>query len=219
MGQDQNFQVYRVAVLGAAGGIGKQTVLRALEQGHKVRAILRTPANLAINHPNLEIVKGDILKPECLYEYLKDQDVVVSAIGKNSFKKTVLYSQGNRNLLDALAEAGVKRAYFISASGLEVNPTHSLVVRLATKYILQRLLCNMYADLWRMENIVKESEIDWTIIRPPKLLDKQGRGKYRIALNGYLYNGLSISRADVAHFIIQSLADEAVIKKTVEIAY
>jgi uncharacterized protein YbjT (DUF2867 family) len=77
----------------------------------------------------------------------------------------------------------------------------------------------MYADLWRMENIVKESQIDWTIIRPPKLLDKQGRGEYRIALNGYLYNGLSISRADVAHFIIQSLADEAVIKKTVEIAY
>ena len=118
-----------------------------------------------------------------------------------------------------MKKVGTNRAFFISASGLEINPTHSILVKFATKFILQILLRNMYADLWRMEKIVRESNIDWTIMRPPKLLDDPETGKYRMAIDESVSGGLKISRADVAHFMVHNLTNKAIIKKTVEVAY
>ncbi|MES2130816.1 MAG: SDR family oxidoreductase [Bacteroidota bacterium] len=208
-----------IAVLGANGGIGRQTVEIALKAGHHVTAILRTPANLDLKHPNLQIVKGDVMNPETLEKHLANKDAVISAIGQTSFKSTILYSQGNKNMIDVMKKMGTTRAFFISASGLDVNPTHSFIVRFATKYILQKLLKNMYADLEVMESMIKKSDINWTIMRPPKLTDKPVTGNYRIALDKMLNNGLSISRADVGHFMINNIDNESIFKKTVEIAY
>src|SRR5712671_1638206 len=138
MKNDLALPVYNMAVLGANGGIGRQVVEMALKQGHIVTAILRNPAKLAITHPNLIVAKGDIMKPETLKKYLEKKDVVISAIGKNSLKKTTLYSQGSENLLNAMKKMGTTRVFFISASGLEVNPSHNFFIRLTTKYILQK---------------------------------------------------------------------------------
>lgn len=219
MESSQNRTSYRIAVIGANGGIGKCTVLSALKAGHSVTAILRTPAKLQIEHPNLEIVQGNILNPRGLDIYLANKDVVISTIGKNSLKKTTLYSEGSKNLIDILQRTGTARLFFISASGLEVNPTHSLIVRFATKFILQKLLANMYADLWKMEKTIKESGLAYTIIRPPKLTNEPEIGKYRIAIDDFINGGLKISRADVAHFMIHNFDNKDIIRKTVEIAY
>jgi putative NADH-flavin reductase len=219
MEQHKDHPSLQVVVIGANGGIGNQVVVKALTEGHRVTAIVRNPANLIITHPNLNIVQGDVMKPASIEEHLKNKDVVVSAIGKNSLKKTTLYSQGNRNIIVAMKNAGIKRAFFISASGLEVNPTHSLLVKFATKFILQAILKNMYADLWVMEKVVKESNINWTIIRPPKLIDSPETGIYRSSVDSYLNNGLKISRADVAHYIVHNLMNTSIYQKTIEIAY
>lgn len=219
MEQNRNSPTLNIVVLGANGGIGNQAVLQALKAGHKVTAILRTPGKLTLTHPNLQIVQGDVMKPATLYKHLDNKDAVISSIGKNSLKKTTLYSQGNKNLLDAMKKAGSNRAFFISASGLEINPTHSILVKLAVKVILQPLLRNMYADLWAMEKIIKESNINWTIMRPPKLLDQPASGKYQVAIDTYVKNGLNISRADVAHFMINNITNERTFKRTVEVAY
>jgi putative NADH-flavin reductase len=92
-------------------------------------------------------------------------------------------------------------------------------VRLATKYIVQKLFGNGYADQRIMERLVKESDINWTIMRPPRLNNKQATGHYRFAINIFLKNCLLISRADVAHFIINNINNEATYKSTIEIAY
>jgi putative NADH-flavin reductase len=208
-----------IVVLGANGGIGRQSVETALKLGHKVTAILRNPENLALTHPNLIVVKGDVMKPETLIEHLIDKDAVISAIGKNSFRKTLLYSEGNKNLLNAMDKTGTKRVFFISASGLEVNPSHSYFIRFITKYLLQKLLKNMYADLERMEIIIKGSPLNWTIMRPPKLNDAPATGTYRFSINGFLKGGLQISRADIADFMLHNITNTAVYQKTVEVAY
>ena len=210
-----------IAVLGAAGGIGKQAVLAALDAGLQVTAILRTPAKLDLIHPHLTIVQGDILQPVGLIQHLEGKDAVISAIGAAGLKTTTLYSDGSKNLIRAMQEAGVDRAFFISASGLEVNPTHPFLVRFATRFILQKILRKMYADLWAMEKIVKASPIHWTIMRPPRLTDAPATGVYRVAIDQPLHNGLKIARADVAHFMIRDLvnANPATSKKTVEIGY
>ena len=185
-------------------------VKMALKYGHNVTAILRTPSKLTIAHPNLKIVKGDIMEPETLEKHLYDKDAVISAVGKNSLKETTLYSTGNKNLLAMMEKTNTKRVFFISAAGLEINPSFNLFVKLTTKFVLQNLLKNMFADLIRMERIVKESKENWTIIRPPQLTNKQFTGHYRFSINSFLKKGLKISRADLADFIINNIANESI---------
>jgi hypothetical protein len=88
-----------------------------------------------------------------------------------------------------------------------------------TKYILQRLLKEMYADLRRMEEGVKTSKSDWTILRPPRLTNGPLTGHYRTAVGTFLRDCLKISRADVGHYILQHVQDAATFRETVEIGY
>jgi putative NADH-flavin reductase len=216
-------QSYNLLIVGANGGIGLHAVKLALQAGHKVTAVVRNPANLILTHPNLDVVKGDIMLPGSFEQYLENKDAVISVIGAGGGllddKPTTLYSQGAANLLQAMNRQDVKRVLFISASALEVSPVIPFFVRLVAKYIIQKLLRHGYDDLRRMEKLVKESEVNWTIMRPPQLTDKPVTGHYRIAINHYLKNCLKISRADVAYFMVNNLTTEAIYKTTVEIAY
>jgi putative NADH-flavin reductase len=118
-----------------------------------------------------------------------------------------------------MEQYGVGRIFCISASALEVSPVLPWYVRFAAKYILQKLLKHMYADLREMEAIVKASTTGWTIIRPPQLTNGPLTGEYRTAVNAYLRNGLKISRADVAHLVIHQLNNNGFIHTTVEMGY
>ena len=206
-------------VIGANGGIGRQTVQLALSAGYHVTALVRNPANLPLIHPKLTLIKGDVLLPDTYAAHLTDKIAVISALGIKSTQPTTLYSQGNAVLLQEMKKAGTRRIFFISASGLEVSPLQPFFVRLLTKYVLQKILRNMYADIRIMEEIIKASDADWTIMRPPRLTDGPATGKYRVAINAYLRRCLSISRADVGHFMLDHLEDEQTFRATVEIAY
>ena len=207
-----------ILVIGANGGIGRQTVDIALARGYQVTALLRNPANLPLVHPNLQIVKGDVFQPETYATHLAGKTAVISALGTTSTQPTTLYSEGNAILLQEMKKAGVKRAFFISASGLDINLTHPFIVRWFTKNVLQRILRNMYADIRVMERIVKTSDACWTIIRPPRLTDKPVTGHYRIAIDKTLDRAYAIARADVAHFMINNLEKVETFNATVEIA-
>ena len=216
-------QTYQLLIIGANGGIGRQCVELALNAGHQVTALVRNPANLPLIHQNLEVVQGDLLKPATLEKYLVGKDAIISAIGVKGGmfgdKPTTLYSEGNANLLQAMESTGIKRGFFISASAIEISPVIPFFIRLVAKYVIQRLLKHMYADLRRMESIIKASDAKWTIIRPPQLTDQPVTGHYRTAINDWLKDCLKISRADVAHFIIHNVNNPAIIKTTVEIGY
>jgi putative NADH-flavin reductase len=215
--------VMNIFIAGANGGIGRRAVEQALQAGHRVTALVRDPAKLPLVHPNLTIVKGDIMQPETFAHQMEGQQVVLSALGVSggllSDKPTTLYSQGNANLLKAMEQYSVKRFVCISASALDISPVIPWYFRLAAKYIVQKLLKHMYADLRQMESIVKASKADWTIIRPPQLTDGPLTGNYRMAVNQFLKNCLKISRADVAHWMLNNLYNETTYRATVEIAY
>jgi putative NADH-flavin reductase len=215
--------VMNIFIAGANGGIGRRAVEQALQAGHRVTALVRDPAKLPLVHPNLTIVKGDIMQPETFAHQMEGQQVVLSALGVSggllSDKPTTLYSQGNANLLKAMEQHSVKRLVCISASALDISPVIPWYFRLAAKYIVQKLLKHMYADLRQMESIVKASKADWTIIRPPQLTDGPLTGNYRMAVNQFLKNCLKISRADVAHWMLNNLYNETTYRATVEIAY
>lgn len=212
-----------ILIIGANGGIGRQAVELALAAGHQVTAVLRTPANLPLTHPLLQKVQGDVMSPETFEQAMVNQHVVISALGVKGGmlgdKPTILYSQGNVNILRLMHKHHVRRAYFISASAVEISPVMPFMARFAAKYIVQKLLRYMYADLREMERFVKSSGLDWTIIRPPRLTNKPVTGNYRFSANSFLKNSLSISRADVAHFMINNISNKEIYQAIVEIGY
>lgn len=113
--------------------------------------------------------------------------------------------------------AGARRLLCVSASGLDPGPWWQQWI---AKPILWRVLGNMYADLVRMETAVRAAaDLDWTIVRPPRLTDKPRVGVYQIALNRHLSHGSQLSRADVADYMLSHLSDAASYRALVEIAY
>ena len=211
-----------ILIIGANGGIGRQAVDQALSAGHRVTALLRNPAKLPLTHSNLKIVQADVTQPVSLLNLFTGHDVIISAVGvSGGFKDppTNLYSQGAQNILREMEQSGVRRAFFISASAVETNPLLPFFIRLASKYIIQKLLANMYTDLRLMETLIKETDLDWTIVRPPQLTDSKVTGHYRIAVNRFLKNGLKLSRADTVHFMLSHIQSEDVFRSVVEIGY
>lgn len=219
----QTISPLNLLILGANGGIGRQATELALHSNHRVTAILRNPSKLPLSHPNLTLIQGDILHPETYLTHLENKDAVISAIGVSGGmfgdKPTTLYSHGNATLLQAMQQTNTTRVYFISATAIEISPVLPWYARFAARYIVQRLLKHMYADLRTMEEEIKKSRLDWTIIRPPRLTNKPITGHYRFAINSFLKNCLEISRADLAHFMLNNVTNEATYRSIIEIAY
>lgn len=206
----------KIVVFGATGGIGQQAVEQALADGHEVTAVARRPAAITIQHPRLEVVAGDVLQPATIGQAVAGKDTVLSALGARDRGPTTVYSEGVANIMKAMQSARVRRIICVSASGLEPGP---LVQRLFAKPLLWAFLKNMYTDLVQMETLVKRSSLDWTIIRPPRLTGGPRTGHYQIATNRQLSRIWTISRADVADYMLTHLTDPVSYCGVVEIAY
>jgi putative NADH-flavin reductase len=206
----------RIVVFGATGGIGSQLVEQALAAGHEVTAVARHPAGITQRGEHLEVIQGDVLMPDTILEAVVGKEAVISALGARDLKPTTVYSEGVRNIMKSMQAASVRRIVCISASGLDPGP---LWERLIAKPILWLILKNMYTDLELMENLVKASDLDWTILRPPTLTNGPRTGRYHVAVNQHLAHSFSISRADVADYMLKHLVDRDTYQGLVEIAY
>ena len=204
-----------VIVFGANGGIGRNVVEQALAAGHRVTAVARRPETVKLQHPQLVVKRGDVLDAPGLLPLLVGQQAVVSAVGAPSRAPTVVYSDGVGNILRAMEPAGVRRLLCISATGLEPGP---LVQRVVAKVVLWPLLRNMYSDLVCMEDRVRHSDVDWTIVRPPRLTDGPHTGHYVDSHNAHLPAAWTISRADLADYLVHHLNDPATYRTWVEVA-
>ena len=206
----------KIIVFGANGGIGSKVVEQALEAGHQVTAVVRRPASISIQHPQLKVVQGDVLKPDTIQAAMAGQDAVISSLGVTVNEPTTVYSQGVANIIRAMQANGVQRLLCISASGLDPGPLYQKII---AKLFLWRAFKHSYTDLVRMEAIVNASSVNWTIVRPPRLTDKERTGHYKIAINKHLANGLMLSRADTADYMLKHLNDPQTYHGLVEIAY
>jgi putative NADH-flavin reductase len=208
----------QLIVFGSTGGIGRNIVTQALDQGHYVTAVARNPPALGLTHRRLSTVKGDVFRPESFQMAMKGQDAVLSAIGVNSTKPTTVYSEGIANIVKAMQQNEVSRIIGVSASAVETSPKLSFPFRIMTR-ILQRILRNMYRDLLQMESILKQTNLNWTVVRPPKLTNEPATGNYRCAVNDHLVSCLRISRADLADFMLRHLEERSTYRSIIEIAY
>ncbi|WP_024760459.1 NAD(P)-dependent oxidoreductase [Streptomyces exfoliatus] len=215
----------KLLLFGVTGGTGAQLLAQALGAGHQVTAVARHPARVPVTDPGarLTVVPGDVLVPEDWWRAVPGQDAVLSCLGSTDRKHpTTVYSEGTRNIVEAMHAAGVGRMVCLSSAGLEITPDVPLPQRLVTRYVVQRLYRHGYADMARMESFLASASVGdtaWTVVRPPMLTDGPLTGRYRTAENGRLERPKSLSRADLAHYLLTRVDDDRAHRAVVEVAY
>lgn len=210
----------RIVVFGPTGGTGRELVRQALAAGHTVTAVARNPHTLDLTGDRLSVVAGDVLDPSSIAPHVAGADAVLSALGIGYRRDaTTVYSAGTGNVMAAMAEAGVKRLICVSTSGLDLPPGASLPQRVMFGMVLHRILRKPYTDMREMERRVRSSTTEWTIVRAARLTNGPRTGRYRIGMSGPLRGAWSISRADVAHYMLTQLDGRASAGSVVELAY
>jgi putative NADH-flavin reductase len=206
----------KLLVLGATGGIGLEIVRQALERDHKVTAFVRAPDRLKSITARFGVIQGDPLSTAELARAIEDHDAVLSGFGPRvpiaKSDSTLLHRFGVA-LSDAMKRVGVRRAIIVSTAFLfrdSIVPPANLVGRL--------FFPDMVADASEMESFFQTSNLDWTLVRPPRLTDRPRRGRYRVR-EGHLPSfGFTISRADVAAFMIKTAEKHSFIQQVVGIS-
>ncbi|NEP14630.1 MAG: SDR family oxidoreductase [Symploca sp. SIO2C1] len=208
----------KLLIFGATGGVGRQVVEQALEQGHTVTAFVRNPAKLDIQHPNLNFVQGDVLDFPSVEHVVQRQDAVVCTLGSGQKLTGTVRSQGTRHIVQAMQKSGIQR--FICQTTMGVGDSWGSL-NFYWKYIMFGLILrNVFADHERQEQDVKQSGLDWTIVRPGAFVDGGKTSQYRHGFPGTDKTcKLKISRADVADFILKQLVDDSYLHQTPSLSY
>jgi putative NADH-flavin reductase len=201
----------KLVVLGATGGTGIEIVKQAIERGHSVTALVRSPDRLKAFRDRIAIRKGDLLNSLDLEQSIQGHVAVLSGFGPRvpvSKADAHLLQQFAVALTGAMLHAGVRRVVVESVAFLFKDSV------LPPAYLLGRLLFpRTVADASAMERVFAESELDWTMVRPPELTDKPYTGTYRVRYGHLPRFGFKISRADVADFMIKAAEDRSTIRK------
>jgi putative NADH-flavin reductase len=210
----------KLVIFGATGGTGALLLTQALDAGHDVTVIARNPSNVGPRgHDNLTVLGGDVLNPDTWQAAMAGHEAILSCLGSTDRKQpTTVYSQGTANIIEAMRTTAVRRLVCLSSAGLEIPPDTSLGQRLVTRLVIQRLYRHGYTDMVKMERIVATSDTDWTVIRPPMLTNAPLTRQYRTASNAHLANPRSLSRADLAHYMLNHIDDRHTWKATIEIS-
>lgn len=207
-----------ILVYGASGATGHELVKQALAQGHNVTAFVRNPSKLKIKHDKLKVIQGNVINYRLVEGAVKGQDAVLSALGAASpFKYDQSVVDGANNIIKAMESNGVSRFIYMSFVGVkESRNTAGFVI----KYIAPKLLSTEVAGHEAREKMIKQSQLQWTIVRPPTLTNGKHLVQFRsgedISSKGFT---VTISRADVADFMLRQLTDNTFLRKTPSIMY
>ena len=204
----------RVLIIGASKGIGLETIRQALEAGHHVRALARSAAGMALSDPTLEKVRGDALKSQDVESALIGVDIAIQTLGvglRDLFRPVHLFSDATRVLIAAMRTQGVKRLICVTGFGAgDSQASISCPQRLPFQIVFGRA----YDDKSWQERLIKESDLDWTIVRPGVLTSRPRTSRYKILSEPSQWrNGIN-SRSDVAEFLVRQIQDQTYVRQT-----
>lgn len=208
----------KVIVFGATGKTGLEIVKQGLEQGHEVTAFVRDPrkldaAELDLQDKNLHVAIGDVFDSATIEAALPDHDAVLVSLGTRSLGRTTVRSEGTKNIMDAMKKQGIRRILVVTALGVHESWGQ---LDWAAKAFFVTLLRNVKVDHEAQEDLVRHSGLDWTIVRPGGLTDKEMTASYTHGTETSIRAG-RIARADVADFMLEQLSSDAYLQKAVAV--
>ena len=179
---------------------------RAIAAGHEVNAFVRNPARMTIQHPLLQIVPGDVLQDlDAIKLAVAGQDAVIVCLGAGA--KGGLRSIGTENIIKAMQQTGVRKLICQSTLGAGESVSE---LNLKWKLLFWGPLRWAMADHEKQESIVKASGLDWTIVRPAAFTDGPLTGNYKFGCPIDADRlSLTISRADVANFLLDQIETDS----------
>ena len=220
----------KLTIFAATGGIGGQLLEQALAAGHDVTAVVRNASKLPKREVHIATADLAAPNPGALEAAVKGADAVLSGLGPRSAAEAGVAWRGTQAIVSAMKATGVRRIVVVSAAPIGTvqspgrpnppkhDPGDGFFMRHLLNPIVKTVLRKRYADLAQMEDVLRASALDWTVVRPPQLTDKSLTGSYRVAYGENLRRGLHISRADVAHFMLRALDRPDTIKQVIGIA-
>ncbi|HXS37495.1 MAG TPA: NAD(P)H-binding protein [Flavipsychrobacter sp.] len=212
----------KILLIGATGNIGQRILKEALDKGYKVVAMQRTPDALMTVHPNLKVIKGDLLDEMALPALLKEQDVIISAI--SAVGGTEQFEKANQNLIAALERQTDKRVIFVGGAGnSEVMPG----VRAMNSPLMDQVPEEWKPDIYshgRVLDYIKRSDLNWVYFSPAMFVAPGERtGKYRLGIANMMvfdHNGESkISYEDYAAALVDEIENKQFTKQQFSIGY
>jgi uncharacterized protein YbjT (DUF2867 family) len=192
-------RITNLVVLGASGRTGHLVVEQALAAGHSVTALVRSSEKLTLRHPKLRVVVGGATDPTALSRALPGADAVISTLGS----ARPVIADSSRALVAAAREAGVSRVVILS-SWLVQRDHMPAVTRALTSIAMGSVIRDKVAG----EQLIRDSDLDWTIVYPGVLTDGPAVGS--VVLPDGAKRGISerISRADVAAWLVHAAAED-----------
>jgi putative NADH-flavin reductase len=207
-----------LTVFGATGATGTCLTEQALAAGHQVTAVVRDPARMSVAAAGLRVVTADLLDPAAISESVAGADTVLAAFGPHGTGPTTVLREGTRSVVEAMHKEGTRRLVSVSGS-IVTDEGEGPVLRYLVKPLARgTFMRHVNADMIGAEEQIRESGLDWTIVRPPRLTNEPATGAYRTAIDQNLPRGLTVSRADLAAYLLAIIGDPATIHHHVGIA-
>jgi putative NADH-flavin reductase len=210
----------RIAVFGANGSTGRLLVSQALAAGHEVTAATRRPDAIPQRHPSLRIAGADVLDESAVDAVVSGANAVLSTLGVPFGRQPVtVYSVGTRNILAAMEHHAVRRLAVVSSSATDPRPYADagfFFNRVLQPFVVNVLGKTVYEDMRRMEELVRNSDVDWTIIRPSGLFDAESVSDYALAEDHI--GGRFTARSDLAAVMLAQVDDERYLRRIVAVA-
>ena len=206
----------KLIIFGATGTVGIHLLKQSLQQGYDVTAFARSPEKLnSLPQVNLRIFKGDILNPKDAEDAMHDHDAVLCALGDGN--KGKIRAAGTKNIITAMQRKGIRRLVCQTTMGLGESQGN---LNFFWKHIMFGLLLKKaFQDHQLQEQYLLNSNLDFTIVRPSAFTDGEVTRNYNVGFDGnYKKLSLKISRADVADFMLQQLANKEYLKSAVSIS-
>lgn len=206
----------KLIIFGATGSVGRHLVAQALEAGHQVTGFARKPSQLEHQHENFTAFTGDVLDESSVAQAICGHDAVLIALGAG--RKGSLRSIGTRNIVKAMTDQGIRRLVCMSTLGAGESRAN---LNFFWKHIMFGLLLReAYADHQAQEAIIRQSKLDWTMVRPGAFIDGPTTGNYQHGFSPEQKGlKLKISRADVAEFILRLVKDHSYLHQAPALSY
>ncbi len=220
----------KLTIFAATGGVGRHVLEQAVAAGNDATVVVRDPKRVSAK---VRAITADLTTadPDALAHAVEGTDAVLSCLGPRSKAEAGVVSQGTRAIVAAMKATDIRRLVVISAAPIGTvpspgrpkppkhDPGDGFFIRNLGAPLVKAVFHTQYADLAVMEDVLRDSGLDWTAMRPPRLTDKPGTGAYRTARGQNVRGGRSISRADVAHGMLRVLDQADTIGHTIGIAY
>jgi putative NADH-flavin reductase len=209
----------RILVLGATGGVGKEVVQQALDQGHELTVLVRTPEKLRVSHPKLRCVQGDVLDPEAVDDAIQGTDAVISTLGVPPGQPSNgLIKRSIPIIVEAMERYRVQRLIF--TSGIVVKTSRlSFLLRIIMRLMIRIQLFDQVIDKKSGEEYLHKSNVNWTLLYPSILTDGPLTRRYRFGESIKLSGVPKVSRADVADLILKLIPDKQSIHRELFVSY